>query len=406
MNLLQRLWHSWCSDVSEIGRALILGGLVALMIGSSSTNIDTYLMVGFLACFGIAAIILVFIFRSNLEIRTTLPNRVVAGQSFPFLVTVSNCTNKTVYDVLLHSVDPRDQIEFSPKEQTIPVLSAHSEVSFSFQVHFSKRGLIYFSGFWADTTFPFGWLRMGYYHDPCANNIIVYPNFTPLQEFQIPTGRKYQPGGIAYASRLSDSTEYMGNREYHPGDRLREIDWHSWARLGMPVVREYQEEYFCRLALVIDTQLINKSSSHLNDFEAMLSLGAAIADYLSRQEYLLDIFAAGPQVYILEAGRSLAHFENVLEVLACLEPCEKNFLENVTPILEERSEIFTTIILLLLNTTPEILQFIEKWSQLGIGVKVILCHSQPNQKYWPNSHPYINFQCFSAEEIQAGLSTI
>ena len=39
------------------------------------------------------------------------------------------------------------------------------------------------------------------------------------------------------------------------GDPLRKIHWRSWARRGKPVVKEYQEEYFSRIALVLDTFL-------------------------------------------------------------------------------------------------------------------------------------------------------
>ena len=66
-------------------------------------------------------------------------------------------------------------------------------------------------------------------------------------------GKRYQPGGIALTSHIGESPEYIGNRDYRPGDSLRRIDPRAWARLATPIVREYSEEYYCRIALVLDT---------------------------------------------------------------------------------------------------------------------------------------------------------
>jgi hypothetical protein len=41
---------------------------------------------------------------------------------------------------------------------------------------------------------------------------------------------------------------------------VRRIDFRSWARLGKPVVREYQEEYYCRIALILDTHVVPKKT--------------------------------------------------------------------------------------------------------------------------------------------------
>ena len=53
----------------------------------------------------------------------------------------------------------------------------------------------------------------------------------------VPSGRRYQPGGIAMASKLGDSFEFIGNREYRDGDNLRDMDWRATARLSRPIVR-------------------------------------------------------------------------------------------------------------------------------------------------------------------------
>jgi len=53
--------------------------------------------------------------------------------------------------------------------------------------------------------------------------------------------------------RRGESEEFVAMREYRRGDSLRRVHWRSTARLGELVVKEYQDEYFVRHALVLDT---------------------------------------------------------------------------------------------------------------------------------------------------------
>ena len=53
--------------------------------------------------------------------------------------------------------------------------------------------------------------------------------------------------------RAGDSSEYLGSRDYQPGMRVRRWDYRSWARLGRPVVREYEEPQRKSIVLIVDT---------------------------------------------------------------------------------------------------------------------------------------------------------
>ena len=72
-------------------------------------------------------------------------------------------------------------------------------------------------------------------------------------------------------------------------------------------------------------------------FEAAISVLASIADHYSRSDYVVDILAAGPEVYEVSTGRSLAYLDNILDVLACLEPCRRSLLRRHRPRRSSRS---------------------------------------------------------------------
>ena len=122
------------------------------------------------------------------------------------------------------------------------------------RIRAERRGALCFPPFGVGRTDPLGLLSTRRVSEP-SRVVLAYPRFFTLEELDLPAGRRYQPGGIPLASNLGDSTEFVGTREFREGDPMRRIHWRSWARRGKPVVKEYQEEYFSRVALVLDTYL-------------------------------------------------------------------------------------------------------------------------------------------------------
>ena len=116
---------------------------------------------------------------------------------------------------------------------------------------------------------------------------------------------------------MGDSEEFVALRDYRPGDPVKRIHWRSWARIGRPVVREYQDEFFVRHALVLDTFLPAPAPV----FEEAVSVAASFACTVTTQESLLDLLFVGPEAYCVTAGRGVGHVDRMLEILAAVRPC-------------------------------------------------------------------------------------
>jgi uncharacterized protein (DUF58 family) len=213
--------------------------------------------------------------------------------------------------------------------------------------------------------------------------LLVYPRFYTLESFTVPAGRRYQPGGIPLSSSTGDAIEFVGTREYREGDPVRNIHWRSWARRGEPVVKEYQEEYFARIALVLDTFVPAKASpSAQRSFEAAVSVLASIADHYSRSEFVVDILAAGPEVYEVSAGRSLAYLDNILDVLAGLEPCPDAPFAAIGPTLFDKLARITTVVAVLQDWDEARESFLREVKALGTAVHVIVVHDGATTRPW------------------------
>ena len=133
-------------------------------------------------------------------------------------------------------------------------------------------------------------------------------------------------------------------RDYRPGDPLQRIHWKSFARVGQPIVKEYQTEYFERHALALDTAV---GEAGEQAFEEAVSVAASFVYTLDTQECLLDMLFAGKETHVYTAGRGLLRSEHLLEVLAGVNLCEDDALRRLeSAVLERRGDLSGCILVL------------------------------------------------------------
>lgn len=333
--------------------------------------------------------------RAHAKVRHA--ERITAGETLLAEVTVENTGRFPIPDLVLQAWGLPLAVDAQP-EDGIPVgyLRRGESRVVELPLHCRGRGAFVLGGFRLLTDFPFGLLQ-AYRVVQQSSRLIVHPAFQPLTRFELPTGRRFQPGGIAMASQIGDSFEYHGNREWRDGDSPRDIDWRATARLAGAatstlVVREWREEYFLRVGVVLDTHVPAENDKSERLFlrevqerlpgksprarrqaalERAISLCAAVSDALSRQEYIVDLFAAGPNLYHLMAGRSLAYREQILDILACVEGSPEEPLSQIAPRLTLELDRITTVICIVLDWDEARRAFVDELRQSGVGVKVL-----------------------------------
>ncbi len=387
---------------TKAGQRLLLVTIIATAMTSAIGIIyPIYLIAIFLLSIFVSGRIVGFVFTPNITIERILPERVSTGSEMKISAKVTNIGRLPIFDLAVSESHPPDGIVLAEERKLIDCLGKKESCNLEYSLIARQRGVYDFTGPIALSLFPYG-LFANTKKVSDNHRMLVYPTFRPLTNFELPAGNKHQPGGLQMTSSNGDSEEFLGNREYVTGDRLRDIDQKAWARVGTPIVREFQQEYLCRIALIVDTFLPNKTISNLDDkqnlttnisnhfkqalpsfvdskkyrtsdeVEAGISLGASIADALSRLEYVIDIFAAGPELYHFQAGRSLAHLDNILDVLACIEACSEDPFAKLGPALfEEISEISTAVIVML--DWDEVREnFVRSIQDVGVAVKLII----------------------------------
>ena len=336
----------------------------------------------------------------KLRVTRHAPERCVAGASVPVTITVENTKNRSIFDIGAFEYRMPPDVKLTPDPQYLGELEAGRLHTFSFSLSTEKRGSYKLPGPTLVSAFPFGMMQSRrFYAQP--HRLIVYPSFKQIRTLHIPAGTKYQPGGLQLTSRVGQSMEFIGNREYQQGDRINDLHPRSWARVGYPVVKQFQEEYLTRVAVLVDTFL--PRGEPMDVLEANLSMTAAIADALARKEYVVDLFAAGPELYHFQAGRSLAYLDNILDILAVIQRCKTDPFDIVAPKLTEDIRQISTMVLVLLSWDQRRIDFVRNLRDQGVEVKVIVVTDDRADA----SHlGGMDMQHFTVDQIRNGVDTV
>ncbi|NUM56648.1 MAG: DUF58 domain-containing protein [Candidatus Hydrogenedentes bacterium] len=391
--------------LTSAGRSLIVLGLVAGLLGYT-LELPIFYTLCSLFALGFTALVVNSALRPRLTISGSFPQLACAGQAVTGWFRVGNTGRWSILELDASLIGIGRSLRVIDSRGARTQLAPGAHASLPITIMPNRRGLYRLPPVRVFTTFPFSICRSGR-SAPLGGPLLVAPRFHPLASIDVPASRRHQPGGISLTSDVGESPEYIGNREYRAGDPPRRIDFRSWARLARPVVREYQEEFYCRIALVLDTYVPGRRwrpATGFPEFEAAVSMAAAIADALARGEYLIDIFAAGPELYVFRSGRSIAHFENVLEILACVDECRTNPFDTIAPALTDELARISTVICVFLDWDETRERLVRAAVDSGCAVKVIIVRDSATTAPISRADAIANTPAlvFSSADVTAG----
>lgn len=350
------------------GRTLFWGALAAgtLLLG----ELTSLLLMSFCVCtcaLG-GAWVLGWLYRPRLRMTRQIAGYPSAGELFAYRVLVENIGRRVARNVCVEERGLPPELRPVGEPEPIATLEPGESAFVTLRLRCQRRGAYDLIRLQGASSLPTGLIKSGKVVRQ-YDRLLVYPQITPVETLDLPLVRNYQPGGISVVSHVGESTEFFGTRDWRQGDRVRDIHWPSSARTGRLIAREFQEEYFVRLGMVLDIQVASARDEPL--LERGISLTAGIASVLARQEYIVDIFAAGPQVYHLQAGRALAHVDNILDILACLESGDRLNIEALESVLIPEAARLSAVVFIMLDWEPTRAAVVQKLKRLGVAVRVL-----------------------------------
>jgi uncharacterized protein (DUF58 family) len=204
--------------------------------------------------------------------------------------------------------------------------------------------------------------------------LVVLPRRYPLPPLALPGTRRFQRGGVSLSQSVGDSQEFTALREYRPGDPVRHIHWRSFARLGEPVVKEFQDEFFTRYALVLDT-----FGDELPEavFEGAVSVAASFVDGIHTQDALLDLMFVEDRAWRLTIGRGLGQQSDLLRVLAFVEPRPGDQFARLAQHVLVHGSALTACVVVLLRLDDERLSLLRALTAAGVHLLVLVMAPAP-----------------------------
>ncbi len=157
------------------------------------------------------------------------------------------------------------------------------------------------------TSFPFG-LFQKERDVELPGEVVVWPRTDRHVREPRLTGERARRSGPVQTGASGARGEYRGLRPYRPGDDPRDVHWRTSARVGEPVVREYERDQAQALWLCLDLRAPDAA-------EAVVAteIVAALADAAIRRGEPVGLLTADSRV---SPGSGGAQLEHILDELA------------------------------------------------------------------------------------------
>ncbi|BCU75943.1 DUF58 domain-containing protein [Luteolibacter sp. LG18] len=401
-----------------VGIALAVTTVLGVAQPENQQQFHVYLVFSLTAALFAMALPLAFFRKPGaLEARRELPRYATAGEQVHCTIHLRNPGTRDLRSVWLHETppDPRPPLNLflrarEPEEATRNAFdrtfayyrwqwlmdrlrlyeggqSAHSvdvpaggTVEVPVELTPARRGVIRLDDLRALLPDPFGlFQRCEKLPTPPATLTVLPPRYR-LPPVELPGSGRFQIGGEAATNAIGTSGEFVGLREYRPGDPIRQIHWKSWARTGRPIVRELEDTFYPRYGLVLDTF---PASGHELLFEDAVSVAASFASTIDTRESLLDLMFIKDRAHTVTVGRGMARSEVLLEVLAGVEPETVPHFDTLANLVLKHREELTSCLVVLCGWSEERAAFIRQLASQGLPCTVLATGTGPAPTGFP-----------------------
>lgn len=296
--------------MTRYGVLAIVAGVVSIVVGRTFGVIELFVIgAGFLGAFLAALAYVVARTPNVVGRRRARPSMLVAGDTGIVDLDLRHrgAIRSTRFD--LHERVRRANVGDHVANLTVEPMPASGEVTVSYQLPTSVRGVIELGPLEAEVSDPLGLLRRTRVVAG-SDHVTVAPRAHSLAMPQLgsgPLGRHL----LAQARRLGPG-EFHSLREYVDGDEPRSIHWRASARGESILVKQHAVEGLRRMLVVLDAD--PASYADPSSFERAITVAASLVHSASQAGLVTrfvsgDIDLRGPDV----AG-------DTLRVLAAINP--------------------------------------------------------------------------------------
>jgi uncharacterized protein (DUF58 family) len=384
----------WFKQRFTTGGMLLTGLLVLAGVFGVNTRANLAYQLALLA---IALLLLAMLrglwFRADVRVRRRLPRYASDGDPVHYVIEVENHSSRVQRGLLLQELVGLPELDAGgddgrllgytnwvaarrrrsgahPRAVTVPDVPPGGRVAVSMNWRPLRRGYVRLIGCALLCPDPLG-LFYAMKRIRLRDSLLVVPKRYPVDWTAWTGEMRDKPGGLSQAASTSGVEEFAALREYRPGDPLRHIDWKGWARLGMPIVKEYFETCFVRQALILDTWLPPRASAAR--FEAAVSVAASfVASGPAALRGALDLIFVGTSVHRVSADTGVGSLDGVLEALACVEAQPDRNFQMLMDCIDERAGELSACVCVMLSWDEERRRLVSTLRRMGVPLLVLV----------------------------------
>jgi len=276
-----------------------------------------YLTAAFLLAAAVCAAAWPWLLLAHLGVDWDVPERVFAGE--PFRVGIRLRNAKRFFSAFALSLGLNAVGEGQEVGWLVGRLRPGRSEGVPLPHTLPRRGLHPLHALAIRTSFPFGVLeatREVYLH----RDVLVLPRLGHIDTDVLSHYGGSEPEWAVPLRRRDSEGEYRGLREYQPGDNPRLIHWPTSARLHKLYIREFEQQQFQSVLILLDAhapaESPERTRARQERFDLAVSFVATLADLLTRRNVFYAFASYCPEPVVLPYDTGRGHLDGILEVLA------------------------------------------------------------------------------------------
>ena len=311
----------------------------------------------------------------KLRVTRRVPSYVFSGEAFAIDYALENDRRWSAALALILDDDmiPVDRSVSGPSnlmpEAFFPRVAGRSKARVRWQGVAPRRGKYRFRSLDLATRSPFGLLERRVSISETAQ-LTVYPSIGHLTRRWQHIHREASETRRGTRHDLStQQQEYHGLRDYRPGDSPRWIHWRTSARLGQPMVKEFEQQHEQDLAILVDPWLprTKVTTEQREVLEEAIKFAATVCFETCRHPgRRLLLGWSGPTPGLRQGPASVKLLHELLEQLATIRASPEASVSDLLDVIPPST--LRESFLIVVSTRPiNLLEEAERSSRLSVA---------------------------------------
>lgn len=215
----------------------------------------------------------------------------------------------------------KHRVEF--ESVTVGKIESNSHITFDMDFLPLKRGKVQFEGFYVLQKSLLGLFTTYKFFDTKEEIVILPKKVKPDREFEkrIVLDNEFRSRGIHSLSHKHKSGDFVGLREYVPGDPYKNIHWKTWAKTGKPAVVEKGFEKIKEYTVILINAVEKPDKDISVRFEDLISSMQSVIEFLEKNSYEIRFcyFDKNAKLCQIHAEKDRGNFGSLYNIISEVE---------------------------------------------------------------------------------------